>query len=224
MKRIVILLSAVVMLFSFTACNNKQKENNNDIQSVSDYMGKLEGNITESHLDSETYNSVGEETNRKQSSAVNITADNWNNYFDVSEKAVWSKNAMGEYNDVTVYQTISLKEEYHSRLDYEKDFDVAFDVSAKCILVGFEFDCAKQEYRYRDDLIPGETPETTEETVHFCNYIIVNDSSGITKVDPLRVWSSGVGKREDNGEIINDIYKYYDIQIIGVSGTLFLFD
>lgn len=214
MKRLFVLLLAVVMLFSFTACNDNSKDNNNDKQAVSD--DREETNSTNS--------SAKEETDSKQSSSVKITADNWNNYFDVLEKAVWSKNANGEYNDVSIWQTIVLKDEYQSRLDYEKDFDIAFDVSAKYILVGFEFDCVKQEYRYIDGLISGETPTTTEITVHFDNGEIIYDSSNVMQVEPLRVWSSGVGKREENGEIINDIYKYYDLEIVGVSGTLYLFD
>ncbi|MBR2045621.1 MAG: DUF5067 domain-containing protein [Agathobacter sp.] len=159
-----------------------------------------------------------------ESTEVAITLENCQEYFMVEEKAIWQENAFGEYDDVSIWQTLVLKPEYVEKIDVSKEFSVAFALEAEYILVGFQFDPQAQTYTYLEDAISGEEPQTTDTTVSFTNSNLSTDEEGNDVVLPLRVWSSGVGEREENGKIINDIYKYQNINITRVEGSINLFD
>ncbi len=149
----------------------------------------------------------------QSSQAITIDLNNWNNYFEIVEVPIWQENAFGEIDSVSIEHRILLKPEYENRLDKTNGYNVAFAVKAQYTLVGFTFDTAKKEYTYNDDAIPNEVPENTDTTVSF--------KDGVTSI---RLWSSGVGEREENGQITNDIYKYHDIEVTRVEGTIYLYD
>ncbi len=162
-------------------------------------------------------------SNGKKSVAVVIDSDNWSDYFEIVEMPMWKENAFGEIESVSIIQALTIKAEYQGKIDIVKDFNVAFALKAQYTLVGFEFDVAKQEYKYLDNAIPNETPADTDITVSFSNGLVAN-SEGSNTTEPLEIWRSSVGEREENGQKINDIYKYHNIEVTRVEGTIYLYE
>lgn len=159
----------------------------------------------------------------RESKAITITLDNWQEYFMIEEKAIWQANAFGEYDDVAIWQTIVLKPEYQAIFDITKDFNVAFALEAETIIVAFEFDPQAQTYSYLE-AFHGETPQKTDTTVSFGNNVLDGDDDNNLQIIPLRVWSSGVGEREENGQMVYDIYKYQNIEVTRVEGVIYLYE
>lgn len=56
--------------------------------------------------------SVGEYKNLDLYEAVEITAENWDKYFEITDEGKFGENAFGEVESFTYYQYLSLKEEY----------------------------------------------------------------------------------------------------------------
>ena len=304
MKRIFVLLLAVVMLFAFAACNNdNQKENNNDKQLVADYMGEWKANALKSRLDNEiTYQvatitlqedgtciykgesakweyvadlnqfiftldkngasgvlEIAEENGKivlkydteiyyrpadfvskdkeyvdnggantddtqvtpTNSKEITITIDNWNEYFDVIEYPYWKENAFGEIDDLAIWWGISLKEEYNSLIDTEKEQSVAFELSGKYNNYGIQVDTSKKQYTYTD-LIYADGGESVKQTATFD---FLGQYNAETKVfNFLRVWSSGIGEADKDGEMIEAIYRYYDISVLRAEGKIYLLE
>lgn len=63
------------------------------------------------------------------SGPVEITMDNWSQYFEIIERKNEEKNAFGEVETTHIYNVFALKDEYADKLDTEEENAVAVEVS-----------------------------------------------------------------------------------------------
>ncbi len=162
-----------------------------------------------------------EEDEDVNSVSVDITMDNWDTYFELVETSDWRENAFGEVDNLNVFWNIVLKREWFDKVDFNKEFKVAFEVKAKSKLVGLDVDYLNKTYNYREDLYSNE--ESNEDTTAAMEYWYIYEENGVKVAEPLHIWSSGVGEYEmDSGEKIADIYRYYDNSITRVEGAIWI--
>lgn len=134
---------------------------------------------------------------------VEITKDNWEDYFELVDEVKYEKNADGEV--IAIYQEswFDLKEEYQNRLDEETDNEATFVCKA---------DVKLKEYKITD-------PKTGE-------YEIIGDGPEIKykgKTDrKTAIWESG-----QKGVIVERyvgeepyLYTYDQLEVLAVTGTI----
>ena len=157
-------------------------------------------------------------TNSKE---ITITIDNWNEYFEVIEYPYWKENAFGEIDDLSIWWIVSLKEEYQHLIDTEKEQSVALELSAKYKEYGIIVDYQNKKYSYTDSIYEYEA-ESENTTVAFDLQSKMNYETN--KIDFLRVFSSGIGEADKDGEMIDAIYRYYDISVLRAEGKIYLLE
>lgn len=122
MKRIISIISAAALCLSLTACSN-QAPNPDEIAKYKKYetlINYLEaGNYEEAILEIIALSGKGDPTSEqdnpdgdKKRVAIDITMDNWQDYFDVVRKEEINRNAFDEIEDVRLNYYIILKSEY----------------------------------------------------------------------------------------------------------------
>ena len=82
----------------------------------------------------------------KKTEAVEITIDNWEQYFTISYVDTWQKNSFGEYDDLKVDAVFALKPEYIGRIADKKDSTMVVDFSCDGTVKGANIDFESQTY------------------------------------------------------------------------------
>lgn len=282
MKRILIALLAVVMLFSFSACNNdSQKDNGGDKQSVSDYMGDWKANSLKSRDNDEItykvatitlqeggtciykgesakweyvadlnqfiftldkngvsgtleiaeengntvlkYNTeiyyrpsdfavkdkeyVYEGNTYSCKKEIEITLDNWEQYFEIVENTDWRKNAFGEAENLNISYDFKVKDEYKNTIA-ANDTEIAVEIHADKILIDIDLDLSAERFTYLDEV---------NETYDF-NTIESFMENAIT------FFSSQDGCFEKNDIKVSNIEILKNIEILRVQGKIYLYE
>ena len=118
MKKIIALLLVAVMCFSLAACGNSSKlEKYKKYEALINYMeaGDYESALAEMIRISENGGSVdnaGDESGEKTAKAVEISIDNWQEYFEIVEREETKKNEFEEIEDMYKDVYLVLKDEY----------------------------------------------------------------------------------------------------------------
>ena len=118
MKKIIALLLVAVMCFSLAACGNSSKlEKYKKYEALINYMeaGDYESALAEMIRISENGGSVdnaGDESGEKTAKAVEISIDNWQEYFEIVEREETQKNEFEEIEDMYKDVYLVLKDEY----------------------------------------------------------------------------------------------------------------
>ncbi len=149
--------------------------------------------------DGELYDTVTE---------IQITLDNWQAYYEISESVEWVKNDFGEAVNLSISQVIKPKEEYKNIIDINNS-SVAFKFQAVKSLVGIDLDLSKEEFSYTD--IKWE--EYTEE---------YTTTATVTNND-ISFFSCSDGYLGKNGVDVTNIEILENIIVSRVSGSIFLY-
>ena len=82
----------------------------------------------------------------KKTETVEITIDNWEQYFTISYVETWQENAFGEYDDLKVDAVLALKPEYIGRIADKNDSTLIIDFSCDGAVKGANIDFKAQTY------------------------------------------------------------------------------
>lgn len=135
-----------------------------------------------------------------ESAPVEITMDNWNQYFELTEKQIDQTNAFGEVDSVRLIHAFALKDEYVDKVDTAKENKVAVEVS----------------YEIPDPLLgsisnseDGEVDFTTDNSAYYGYHY------------GLMIWNSN-GTPGENGDIQWDIVTQ-NYSVVRVQGQIYLY-
>lgn len=93
--------------------------------------------------------SVGEYKNLDFYEAVEITAENWDEYFEIVDEGKFGENAFGEVESFNYYQYLSLKEEYVGKFSNSLS-KLAMELDFTYGKKGCEVDLANKKYTLTD--------------------------------------------------------------------------
>lgn len=126
MKKILALLLAAVMCLSLVACGDSDEnaaqiaEYESRIAELEATIAELEAMLAERDAEIERLLAEGEskepENTEPQYETVEITLDNWQDYFEIVEYMTYRENGFGEAESCYFRTELRLKEEYWSRL------------------------------------------------------------------------------------------------------------
>lgn len=94
----------------------------------------------------------------KKEQEIEITMDNWQEYFEEKEVISASSNAFDELEHIAIHQVIALKDKYE--IDKEKsevDIEYKWHIEEYCV----DFDTDTLEYTYGDKIKVHKTPENS---------------------------------------------------------------
>lgn len=165
MKKFLVLLLVAVMVLSLVACGGKKQSDNSDTQQNNSQTS------TEASTTEVTENKV-EELPKE----VEITVDNWQDYFEIVEVPVWEIN---DFNEISgcygIITSICLKDEFVEKGVSEKT-NLAFEYTTTRHIVPFEADLEKKEVTL------GEPYETqSEELTKTTSYKVPSTMSDYDK-------------------------------------------
>lgn len=84
--------------------------------------------------------------------SIEITLENWNSYFEISEVPLFILNPNGGIRELVQNYCVTLREEFAHRLraegSYTVDFEIAFDVYVDTL----DIDLDNRSFRHTDDL------------------------------------------------------------------------
>lgn len=117
MRKILCFILALVLCLALCACGNQENPyekyaelfnmlENENYDSAMLYIENLKGNNGDGDSDSDTANDGDE-----QLETVEITLDNWQEYFELREYTKWYVNAFGEYDGCSNYYLIMNKDD-----------------------------------------------------------------------------------------------------------------
>ena len=197
MKKILAVMLAAIMLFSLAACGNSSKlEKYKKYEALINYMeaGDYESALAEMIRISENGGSVdnaGDESGEKTAKAVEISIDNWQEYFEIVEREETKKNEFEEIEDMYKDVYLVLKDEYEM---------VGYDTS-----IAIEYNYI-DEWRYVEIdkengvLTIGElVPDKENEEM---NGLTMKISGSKTSLINGRSWSEGMQAVPTNFEIV----------------------
>lgn len=125
MKKLIAVLLVAVMCFSLVACGGETPNtDDNSEQEQQTQNGNNEPEVTNPDV-SEPDNTEPENT-EPQYETVEITIDNWQEYFEIIPYVEVDTNAFDEYDDVNPYYTFALKETFRGHV---VDCDLAVEVT-----------------------------------------------------------------------------------------------
>lgn len=66
----------------------------------------------------DSYNTIGNYRNNDHYEIIELTLDNWQDYFELDERVTYNKDAFGDTTSCTYHVVYKLKDEYMKRLNY----------------------------------------------------------------------------------------------------------
>lgn len=188
MKKLLALLLAAVMCLSLVACNSSD-ENADQIEHYENRIAELEAMLTEleamlterdetiNRLLAEKENTETEitepentepentepENTDPQYETVEITLDNWQDYFEIVEYMTYRDNAFGEAESCYFRYELRLKEEYWSRLaanmmDDKGAIEFSYDYGTRAATI----DLANRTYSFGEFTAKKSSTEVSE--------------------------------------------------------------
>lgn len=207
-KRILSMLFATTMLISLVGCGTTEENPSNA--------------PTEETADKKTDKFVTEvET-------VEITIDNWQEYFEVKEAYMLFKNGFDEYDQIHMGYAITLKNEYLDKIVTDKaDYPTkgTFEVKHNCEFRNVMIDKTKGTFEigeeiYLEDISEGRIGETRVISINdYRNSILEGQNS--FKTDVAAIYCDGT-THEYQGIELKTIYK--DIETIRAEGVLYFYE
>lgn len=85
--------------------------------------------------------------------SVEITAENWSDYFELKEIPLYTSNSSGAISTVTQYYCVVLREGYQPYLDPEWEGRVEFQLSFDLYINRLDIDTKEYRYGHTDDLL-----------------------------------------------------------------------
>ena len=157
-------------------------------------------------------------TRRPVSNEVEITSDNWQQYFEVKESPLWEENAFGEAETLYVRYCLFLKDEYKDKVDESKESAVAFAFEYDWILADIEINYETREYSYTGKVHDYSQDHEESTLAVDTGVLIYSEDCGI-------ICSCGEGYFTDDNDVkIPNCYQFTNIEMTRVEGNLYLFE
>jgi len=219
MKKALSLLLALILCLSLCACGDQEKYQKYD--ALIDY---IEAGDTENAVN-EVLSLIGqngpEETEAPEvaTTTVEITMDNWQEYFELVLSALVGRNAFDEIDNAYSQWRISLKEEYRDSLT---NANVAFGCRkseySKCTFIyDLQTEIATMSaISQSDDIVMGDRDET-------CSFEYDNATSQDSFYVALPIYLTSMSKLlVDGNKVTWKGYEFANIEITRVQGTITL--
>ena len=119
MKELITLLLAVVLCLSITACGASDTTDNEDnagLQETAPMAALPPNSVDTAPNNSDDADNNSTETNTENYETIELTAENWDQYFEFIVRPSFTTNAFGELARFELWPYFSLKEEYVSRI------------------------------------------------------------------------------------------------------------
>lgn len=116
--------------------------------------------------------SIGEYRNLSLYDAIEITPENWDEYFEIVDEGKFGENAFGEVESFNYYQYLALKEEYVDKLSYSLS-KLVMELDFTYGQQGCQVDLANKKYTLTDSYVVDEYDY--DSTVYTFNYSSNND-------------------------------------------------
>lgn len=204
-RTIILVMAVFALSFALSSC--KKYEFSNDNNYVVDSPTQ-ENSFIDEHTPSA----------QQLSAEIEITLDNWYQYFEVKESPLWEENAFGEAETLYARYCLFLKDEYRDKVDEMKESTVAFAFEYDWILADIEVDYDAKEFSYTG--IVHEDSQGHEETTLavYTGMLIDEENCGI-------ICSCGEGYFTDDNDVkIPNCYQFTNVEVTRVEGSIFLFD
>lgn len=161
-------------------------------------------------LDDDSRKSIAEYKNLGLYEVIEITAENWDEYFEITEKGNFNKDAFGDFSSFYLSQYISLKEEYVDRVSTNLS-DVVMELDFTYGKKGCQVDGANETYTLTDSY------EVSEYDYDSSAYKLTYGS--IDEEEYYRATIMSGSWNKENGYIDN--YRT-EPQVLRVQGSLYL--
>lgn len=138
---------------------------------------------------------------------IEITLDNWDQYFEIVENTDWRKNAFGEAENLNISYGIKVKDEYKNAIS-TNETEIAVEIHAEKTLVDIDLDLSAERFTYLD-----EVNET-------CDFNTIKDFTGTTAT----FFSCWDGYFEKNDIKVSNIEILKNIEILRAQGKIYLYE
>lgn len=204
MKKAIALLLALAMVLPLYACGAKEeKSNRQEVTQTETAVPETEEN------DSNTV-AVQEETVEVQASVeqVEITIDNWEDYFTIDFYEDWNINGFGEADALLVGYRLNIKDAYADSLTNLSDSEINMEYSYQPVFYHCDYDFSAKTYtvKDKDNSFAGMKANTDTKTIHFDDSF--KDGYALT-------WGN-------IDEFYNDIIITENFEVLHVQGKIFL--
>ena len=88
------------------------------------------------------------QTEKRNVISVEITAENWNTYYELKQEPWWMENDFGEVDEMELKTVIELRPEYYDRVTGESE--IAFEVSGKVVDRYIDIDYSAKTYTLKE--------------------------------------------------------------------------
>lgn len=161
-------------------------------------------------FDDDSRKSIAEYKNLGLYEVIEITAENWDEYFEITEEGSFNKDAFGDFSSFYLSQYISLKEEYVDRVSTNLS-DVVMELDFTYGKKGCQVDGANETYTLTDSY------EVSEYDYDSSAYKLTYGS--IDEEEYYRATIMSGSWNKENGYIDN--YRT-EPQVLRVQGSLYL--
>ena len=141
MKKIVFIILLVLLCLCLSGCGRQQAQEAPPVPEVSEAPVYAAPEATSAAAPAWRYRSVA------------ITADNWTEYFALSELPLYAVTSDGSISQVCQNYCVVLRDEYAPLLRPDGDYNVTFTVSFDLYVNTLEIDTEHYTYRHTDDLL-----------------------------------------------------------------------
>ena len=199
MKKWIALLLAAVLCLSLSACGEKTSPEEEMLMTPAtiEPLAKIE--------------------TKPVNETIEITMDNWQDYFEEYDEDVWELNAFQELDKLTNCAYLVLKDEYASRLVEEKS-SVTFEI--KCFLDEYHITADVENRTWQREFVKADetrSPVTEERNCYSLSRLKGRDAYGAD------VYNRAVLNRNVmTGAAEGDFYCLTSYEILRVTGTLAL--
>lgn len=243
MKKIIVLLLVVVMCFSLVACGGNSEEMTKyekydtlinyleaeDYESALEEMIKLSQQSSDNKEDNGNANAVpqlpiGQNDNDVDSTqtvtteTIELTVDNWKDFFELQVKPEYRLNAFGEVETVVLSQYLVFKEEYAGRVTCN---DVAIEMDRMIQEVTIKVSPAEQSYTLGEAI---EKRELQTDIVETMQGGYNSDNSSFYYIDIFSNnyidVATNINQEDPSHKTVLLVESMDDIEAIRVTGTL----
>ena len=206
----ILLITILVLSLVLSSCKKQE--------AVSEGNHTAETPTLETPVSENDFVSERPQDEQRDSSEIAITLDNWNQYFEVKESPVWEEDAFGEAEVFRARYCLFLKDEYRGKVDETKEASVAFAFEYDWILADIDLNYDTREYSYTGKV--HEYSQGQERTT-----FVVDTWMLMGEEDCGTICSCAEGYFTDDNDVkIPNCYKFTNVEVTKVEGSIFLFD
>lgn len=213
MKKILALLLAAVMCFSLVACGGGEETPNTDDSSAQEQQAQNDNNEPEvtdpdvSEPESTGTEITEPENTEPQYETVEITLDNWQEYFEIRTHNAFAENGFGEFERVvTWYLLVSKDGIVFDESNCNVTFEYTYTIERKPYTIDFE----------NKTITYGETiaTETSEPIVK-----TMSGAGNYLGEEPFSRYGEAVGSANILDELQGDTNVVVSVEITRISGS-----